>query len=192
MGVGLEQGAVTGLLQAWEHGDKRAPERLLPLVEAELRRLARSHMARERPGHTLQPTALINEVYLRLVDGAHLRVRSRTHFFAIAARLMRHILVDHARAKRNLKRGGTLRRVTLDDVQLGAVDRQPDLLALDDALKTLAAADPRRAQVVELRVFGGLSVAETAATLRVSSDTVMRDWKLAKAWLARELRKEAS
>jgi RNA polymerase sigma factor (TIGR02999 family) len=191
MGVALHQGAVTALLQAWAHGDSHVPERLLPLVDAELRQLARRKMARERAGHTLQPTALLNEVYLQLVEGAGVGSQNRAHFFAMAARLMRHILVDHARARTNLKRGGGFRRVTLDDAALRIPERDPGLLALDDALTALAAVDPRRGQVVELRVFCGLSVAETAVALQISSETVMRDWKLAKAWLARELRKEA-
>ena len=189
MSVPLEPGAVSALLHAWDSGDAQAPQRLLPLVEAELRQMARRYMARERRGHTLQPTALINEVYLRLLGGARAGVRDRVHFFAIAARLMRHILVDHARSKRNQKRGGSLRRVPLDDASLVFANGSAELLALDDALKALASLDPRRGQVVELRVFGGLSVAETAAALQVSNDTVMRDWKLAKAWLARELRR---
>jgi len=178
---------VTKLLAAWAGGDRRALERLVPVVHGELYRLARRQMAAERVGHSLQPTALVNEAFLRLVDlqGAHWENRSR--FFALSARLMRQILVDAARARRGQKRGGAMRRVLFDE-RLLVVDTRYDLVALDDALSTLAAIDPRRAQVVELRFFGGLSVTETAHALDVSPETVMRDWKLAKAWLLHELK----
>ena len=146
-------------------------------------------MRREPAGHTLQTTALINEAFLRLVVGPRVRLRDRAHFFALAARLMRHTLVDHARAKQNLKRGGGLRRVSLSDAFVSSPLRGKDLIALDDALDTLAALDPRRGRVVELRVFGGLSVEETASVLGVSAQTVMRDWKLARVWLRRELQR---
>ena len=177
---------VTALLLSWEGGNESAMNRLLPLVGGELRRLARRHMTREAPGHTLQATALINEAYIRLAGHSRLSWQNRAHFFAVASRLMRHILVDHARAKRNLKRGGDLVRVPLGD----AVAATPthDVIALHDALEALAAIDPRRGRVVELRVFGGLTVSETADVLRISVETVMRDWKLACAWLRRELR----
>jgi RNA polymerase sigma factor (TIGR02999 family) len=181
--------SASALLAAWGQGDQGAFDKLFPLVDAELRQLARRHMAREVAGHTLQATALINEAYLRLVGGPRVQWQNRAHFFAMAARLMRHILIDHARAKRNVKRGGDLRRVPLSDARLAAAGQGEDVIALDEALDALAALDPRRGRVVELRVFGGLSVAETAGVLKVSADTVMRDWKLAKAWLGRELRK---
>lgn len=185
----VETESVTALLRAWEGGDGNAAERLVPLVDAELRRLARRHMAREASGHTLQTTALINEAYLRLVEGPRVRWQNRAHFFALAARLMRHILVDHARAKRNLKRGGGFQRVPLSHALGECPPPGRDLLALDDALHALAAIDPRRGRVVELRFFGGLTVDETAAVLNLSSETVMRDWKLARVWLRRELQR---
>lgn len=180
---------VTSLLREWSRGNANALESLVPMVELDLRQLARRHMGREQAGHTLQTTALINEAYLRLVQGPRLRVRNRVHFFALAARLMRHVLVDHARAKRNQKRGGALRRVMLHDAIAGVPVRGYDLLALDDALEALSALDPRRSRVVELRFFGGLSVEESARVLNVSVQTVMRDWKLARVWLRRELQK---
>jgi RNA polymerase sigma factor (TIGR02999 family) len=180
-------GSVTALLADWGHGDAGALERLVPIVDAELRALARRHMARESPAHTLQPAALVNEAYLRLIQGTRPSWQNRTHFFAVASRVMRRILVDHARARHNAKRGGALRRVPLHD-DLAFPQPQTDVIALDEALQALAVVDPRRSRVVELRVFGGLSVAETAAALRVSPETVMRDWNRARAWLARELR----
>ena len=188
---GDQPAKVTDLLTAWAGGDRQALARLVPVVHGELYRLARRQMAGERVGHTLQPTALVNEAFLRLVDlrGAHWENRSR--FFALSARLMRQILVDAARARRGQKRGGTLRRVLFDE-RLLIVDTRYDLVALDEALSALAAIDPRRAQVVELRFFGGLTVAETAQALQVSSETVMRDWKLAKAWLLNELKDSQS
>lgn len=180
---------VTELLLSWGRGDEAALERLVPLVETELRQVARRHIAREAKGHSLQATALINEAYLRLVEKPRLSWQNRAHFFAMAARLMRHVLVDHARAKGNLKRGGGLERVPLHDDL--AVSQSPavDVVALDDALNALAAIDPRRGQVVELRFFSGLTVEETAVVLNLSQETVMRDWKLARAWLRRELEK---
>jgi RNA polymerase sigma factor (TIGR02999 family) len=177
----------TGLLQAWGGGDAAALEQLIPLVHAELRRLARRHMARERPGHTLQPTALVNEAYLRLVDLRQMRWQDRNHFFAMAARLMRRILVDTARSRGYQKRGGHARQVSLDEGLVVSEPPSEDLLAVDTALTRLAAMSPQRAQVVELRFFGGLNVEETAEALKVSSETVKRDWRLAKAWLLREL-----
>ena len=181
-----QAGSVTRLLLAWNRGNLTALEQLVPRVASELRRMARRHMTREASHHTLQPTALINEVYLRLIDGRRVAWQDRAHFFAMAARLMRRILVDYARARHNAKRGGAFRRVPLTEALAGAAADDQSLLALDDALKTLAEFDPRRSQVVELRFFGGLTVDETAAVLRVSPQTVMRDWQLARAWLRRE------
>jgi RNA polymerase sigma-70 factor, ECF subfamily len=178
---------VTQLLQAWSGGDNGALEKLAPLVYAELRRLARRYMRRESPGHVLQTTALVNEAYIRLVDAGGVGWRDRNHFFAVSARIMRHILVDLARSKRNLKHGGKLRLVPLDDASAAVDAPHPDLIALDEALTALELTDPRKSRVVELRYFTGLSVKETADVLAVSPDTVMRDWRLAKLWLLREL-----
>jgi len=178
---------VTELLLAWAEGDQLALERLVPLVHTELHRLARSYMRREHAGHSLQTTALVNETYLRLVDASRVDWQNRAHFFALCGRLMRRILVDHARSRRFLKRGGGAIRVTLSD-GLVLSERTTDLVALDDALNALAAIDPRKSQVVEMRFFAGLSVVETAEALSVSPETVMRDWKLAKVWLLREIR----
>jgi RNA polymerase sigma factor (TIGR02999 family) len=180
-------GQVTHLLLAWGGGDETALEKLTPLVYQELHRLARRYMVHERPGHTLQFTNLVNEAFLRLVDSRNVRWRNRTHFFAVSAQLMRRILVDFARSRGYLKRGGDLRQVSLDEALVVSRERGADLMALDDALNALAAVDPRKSRVVELRFFGGLSVEETAEALEVSPDTVMRDWKLAKTWLLREL-----
>ena len=180
---------VTALLQAWGSGDETALRALTPLVEPHLRRVARRYMRRERAGQTLQPTALVNEAYLRLADLGHVHLRDRSHFFALAARLMRRILVDLARAKGNQKRGGDVRKVSFDERLAVSTEPGADLIAVDEALAAFATVDPRRAHVVELRFFGGLSVEETAAALKVSPDTVMRDWKVAKVWLARELEK---
>jgi RNA polymerase sigma factor (TIGR02999 family) len=180
-------GAVTELLRAWSDGDEGALERLLPLVEAELRRLARGYMGRERRDHTLQVTALVNEAFLRLTDARRLRWQDRAHFLGISARLMRRVLVDHARARGYRKRGGGEKRVTLTEALIVAPEPALDLVALDRALETLAAADGRKSRVIELRFFGGLSVEETAEVLHVSADTVKRDWRLARLWLLREL-----
>jgi RNA polymerase sigma factor (TIGR02999 family) len=180
-------GAVTDLLRAWADGDDGALERLTPLVEAELRRLARGYMRRERRGHTLQTSALVNEAFLRLTDARRVRWQDRAHFLGISARLMRRVLVDHARSRGYRKRGGGARRVTLDEGLLRAEPPPLDVVALDRALEALAAADPRKGQMIELRFFGGLSVEETAEVLAVSPDTVKRDWRLAKLWLLREL-----
>jgi RNA polymerase sigma-70 factor, ECF subfamily len=179
---------VTGLLLAWRTGDEAALERLVPIVHGELRRIARRCMAGERAGHSLQATALVNEAYLRLVDVQHVNWQNRAHFLAMSARLMRRILVDYARSKGYRKRGGGAVKVTFDEglPVVGASDQ--DLVAVNDALEALAKVDARKSRVVELRFFGGLSVEETASVLKVSPDTVMRDWKLAKAWLLRELR----
>ena len=184
--------AVTGLLLAWGEGDEAALEQLMPLVHAELRRLARRHMGHERPGHTLQATALVNEAYLRLVDVRKIQWQNRAHFFAMSARLMRRILVDFARSKHYQKRGGNAQKVTFDEALAVSNERGGDLVAVDDALVALAAVDPRKSQVVEMRFFGGLSVEETAEALHVSVDTVMRDWKLAKVWLLRELKGQSA
>jgi RNA polymerase sigma factor (TIGR02999 family) len=179
---------VTGLLLAWRGGDEGALERLVPLVHQELRQIARRCMAGERAGHSLQATALVNEAYLRLVDAQHVNWQDRTHFLAMSARLMRRVLVDHARSRGYQKRGGDAVRVTFDEgLEVG--DEPPrDLVALDDALHALAKFDGRKSRVIELRFFGGLSVEETASVLEVSPDTVLRDWRLAKAWLLREMR----
>ncbi len=178
---------VTELLHAWGAGDETALHQLVPLVESELRRLAGAYMARERPGHTLQPTALVNEAFLRLVDAQGVRWHGRAHFFGIAARLMRRVLVDHARARGFQKRGGGAQAVPLETTIL--VSRAPDiaLLDLDHALDALAEIDERKARVVEMRFFGGMTVEETAGALSVSIDTVKRDWRLAKLWLLRTL-----
>jgi RNA polymerase sigma-70 factor (ECF subfamily) len=178
---------VTGLLMAWGNGDRAALDALIPLVQGELRRLARHHMAGERPGHSLQPTALVHEAYLRLVDVRQVRWQNRAHFFALAARLMRRILVDRARARRYQKRGGGARQVSFDEALAVSMERGEDLIAVDEALVALTQLDPRRGQVVELRFFGGLTVEETAEALKISQETVMRDWKLARVWLARAL-----
>jgi RNA polymerase sigma factor (TIGR02999 family) len=180
-------GAVTELLRAWGEGDDGALERLTPLVEAELRRLARGYMARERRGHTLQITALVNEAFLRLTDARRVGWQDRAHFLGISARLMRRVLVDHARTRGYRKRGGGAQRVTLDEGLITSPEPAVDVLALDRALEALAAVDVRKGRVVELRFFGGLSVDETADVLHVSPDTVKRDWRLAKLWLLREL-----
>jgi RNA polymerase sigma-70 factor (ECF subfamily) len=177
----------TALLVAWGEGDQAALDQLVPLVHGELRRIARQHLGRERTGHTLQPTALVNEAYLRLIDVKRVQWQSRQHFFAMAARVMRQVLVDSVRARRSAKRGGDAPMATLDSAMDVAHVPDQDLVALDDALKALAALDPRKSQVVEMRYFGGLSVEETAEALRVSAGTVMRDWRLAKVWLLREL-----
>jgi RNA polymerase sigma-70 factor (ECF subfamily) len=178
---------ITQLLLAWNHGDQGALARLVPIVETELRRLAHYYMAGERAGHPFQTTALVNEAYLRLVDCSRVRWQDRAHFFAVCARLMRRILVDVARADSKHKRGGDAVHVALDEAFVMAAEPSGDLVALDDALKALAAVDARKSQVVELRFFGGLSVDETAEVLHVSAATVMRDWSFARAWLLREL-----
>jgi len=177
---------VSALLRAWSDGDARALDRLTPIVHDELRRLARRYMRRERPNHSLQTSALVNEAYMRLVDYERMQWQNRAHFFAVSAQLMRRILVDHAR-RRNLKRGGRLPHVSLENAAAVGSEPQADLVALDDALNALARFDPRKARVVEMRFFGGLSVEESAAVLEVSPATVMRDWTSARAWLYREL-----
>jgi RNA polymerase sigma factor (TIGR02999 family) len=178
---------ITQLLLAWGAGDEDALAQLMPLVLDELRSLARSYMNRQRPGHTLQTSALVNEAYLRLVDSSRVQWKSRAHFFAVSAQLMRRVLVDFARARQNLKRGGGARKVSLDEALVVASGQGEELIALDDALTTLAALNPRQSRIVELRYFGGLSEEETAEALGVSVRTVRRDWSLARAWLYREL-----
>ena len=177
----------TELLRAWNDGDEAALNDLVPLVEHELHRLARAYMRRERQGHTLQATALVNEVFLRLANETTPAWRDRAHFVGIAARLMRRVLVDHARARGYQKRGAGAQQVPLDDAMFATPAPDLDVLAVDRALEGLARVDPRKSQVVELRFFGGLSVEETAEVLGVSSETVKRDWRFAKLWLAREL-----
>lgn len=181
---------VTTLLRAWNRGDGTALERLTPLIYRELRRLARSHLRRERAGHSLPPTGLVNEAYLRLVDASDIEWQDRVHFLSVSSRMMRRVLIDAARRRAAQKRGAAAHSpvVDVDRIAAAGSDRAAILCALDDALEALARLDPRRAQVIELRFFGGLSVDETADVLAVSPQTVMRDWKLARAWLMRELR----
>jgi RNA polymerase sigma-70 factor (ECF subfamily) len=178
---------ITQLLGAWSAGDEHALEKLMPLVYDELHRLAQAYMGRERPGHTLQTTALVHEAYLRLIDSGRAGLQDRSHFFALCAKLMRRILVDWARARLSLKRGGDVRILDLEESLVVSPHASSELVALDDALKALEAFDPRKAQIIELRFFGGLSVDETAEVLKVSVETVARDWRLAKSWLRREL-----
>jgi RNA polymerase sigma-70 factor, ECF subfamily len=180
-------GQVTHLLRAWNDGDPQALEHLLPLVEGELRRLARGYMSRERREHTLQPTALINEAFIRLAGAQSLQWQDRAHFFGIAAKLMRRVLVDHARARGFQKRGALAEKISLSAESIPAPEPPLDIVALDLALEALASKDERKSRVVELRFFGGLSVEETAEVLHVSPDTVKRDWRLAKLWLLRQL-----
>jgi len=179
---------ITELLLAWSEGNQDALEKLTPLVYGELHRLAHHYMAGERTGHTLQSTALVNEAYLRLVQTNRVQWQNRAHFFGVSAQLMRRILVDFARSRQYAKRGGDVPMVSLDDAPV-ALAECAEMVALDDALTALSAVDPRKAQVVELRFFGGLSVEETAEVLKVSVETVHRDWRLAKVWLQRELRR---
>lgn len=178
---------MTQLLVDWSEGDQAARDQLIPLVAQELHRIAHHHMNREGPGHTLQTTALVNEAYLRLIDQKHVRWQNRAHFFAIAAQTMRRILIDHARKHARAKRGGGLHKVSLDEVAVLSQERASEVVALDEALERLALIDPRRAQVVELRFYGGLDTNEIAEALRISPNTVTRDWNLARAWLSREL-----
>jgi RNA polymerase sigma factor (TIGR02999 family) len=178
---------ITALLVDWSNGDQAALEKLLPLVEKELRRIAHSYMRREDPDHTLQTTALVNEAYLRLIDQKRTRWQNRAHFFGIAARIMRRILLNYARDQHRAKRGGKAVQVSLSEVSVVSLERTEELIVLDEALHRLAEVDERKSQVVELRYFGGLDVQETAEVLKVSTVTVMRDWKFAKAWLLREI-----
>jgi RNA polymerase sigma-70 factor, ECF subfamily len=178
---------VTRLLDDWSRGNRQALDALMPLVHAELHAVARRYLGREGPGHTLQPSALVNEAYLRLVGEREMKWKNRAHFIAVTAQLMRFILVDHSRRKRYSKRGGGRIRITFDEKLAVAPERADELLALDEALTRLAALDERKSRIAELRYFGGLSVEETAEALSVSVATVMRDWRLTKAWLQREL-----
>jgi len=181
---------LTRLLKAWSDGDATAPGKVIPLVYEELHRVARCYMAHEAPDHTLQATALVHEAYVRLVDTAQANFENRAHFFAVCAQVMRRILVDWARARQAQKRGGETPPLQLDEPLVVGEEPGADLVALDDALKTLSAQDARKGQVVELRFFGGLSVEETAAALKISPETVKRDWKFAKSWLRHELSRE--
>jgi RNA polymerase sigma factor (TIGR02999 family) len=178
---------ITQLLIDWSNGDQVALDKLMPLVYGELRQMAKRHMSRQSPGHTLQTTALIHEAFLKLVNQSEKQWQNRAHFFGVAAQAMRAILVDYARSRRYAKRGGGARAVALDEAATVSQERAAELVALDDALKALSQIDPRKSRVVEMRHFGGLSVEETAEVLKVSPDTVMRDWRLAKTWLRREL-----
>ena len=181
---------ITRLLVAWGDGDQSALDKLVPLVQSELHRLAHHYMGRERPGHTLQTSALVNEAYIRLIDWKSVRWQNRAHFFGVSAQLMRRILVDFARERHYLKRGGGALQVSLSEAAAFPTDKEADLVALDDALVELSEMDQRKGQVVELRFFGGLSVKEVAEVLQVSEETVMRDWRLAKVWLLRQLGRE--
>jgi RNA polymerase sigma factor (TIGR02999 family) len=183
---------VTALLLQWAHGDESALERLIPLVHQELHRIAQRCMAGERVGNSLQATALVNEAYVRLVDGKAVEWHDRAHFLAVSARMMRRILVDHARARNYQKRGGHAARVTFDEGLVVTNEPGTDFVALDDALAALAKFDERKSRVIEMRFFGGLSVEETASVLNVSPDAVMRDWRLAKVWLRREMREKGA
>jgi len=186
MGSELDTNDLSKLLRAWSAGDQSALNSLTPIVHDELRRLAHRYMERERPGHTLQTTALVNEAYMRLVDYKRMKWQDRAHFFAVSAQVMRRILVDHARTH-NVKRGRGVQHVTLDEVAVVARDRTSDLVALDEALNELARVDPRKVQIIEMRFFGGLSAEDTAEVLKISPGTVRRDWSIAKLWLYREL-----
>ena len=183
---------ITQLLQSWSHGDKAAIDKLMPLVYDELHSMARRYMSNEKPGHTLQATALVNEAYLRLVSGSGANWQNRAHFFAVSAQVMRRILVDWARSRQAAKRGNDVPALELDEALAVPLKTGTDLVAVDDALKALALLDPRKGQIVELRFFGGLSVKETAEVLKVSEETAHRDWRLAKSWLRRELGRDAS
>ena len=183
---------VTQLLMDWGNGNQAAAEKLMPLVYEELHRLAHQYMNKERPGHTLQTSALVNEAYLRLIDQKEVYWQNRAQFFGIAAQMMRRILVDYARSRHYQKRGGDARQVELDEAMIVSQERAADVIALDDALRSLAEFDARKSQIVELRFFGGLSIEETAQALAVSPGTVMRDWTLAKAWLRKEMTSQNS
>jgi len=183
---------VTQLLVDWSNGDKSALEKLFPLVYDELRRAARQYMRRENPGHTLQTTALVHEAYLRLIDQRHTQWRNRAHFFAIAAQIMRRILLDHARSYQYKKRGGGAHQVSLDETAIVSQGKAAEMIVLDDALNELAKIDPQQSRVVELRFFGGLTVEETAEVLSLSPATIKREWSAAKAWLYHEIRKTKS
>ncbi|HLY61970.1 MAG TPA: sigma-70 family RNA polymerase sigma factor [Terriglobia bacterium] len=185
--AGTSASEVSQLLRAWNDGDESALEKLMPIVYDELHRMARQYMARESPGHMLQTTALVNEAYLRLVDAAHTNFQNRIHFFAVCAQAMRRILADWARSRQALKRGGEVQPLRLDEALDAGDVPGVDFAALDEALKGLSKVDPRKSQVVELHFFGGLNMEETAEVMKISSDTVLRDWKMAKSWLRCEL-----
>jgi len=184
--------SVTQLLKAWGNGEQQALDQLIPLVYTELHRLAHRYMGRERSAHTLQPTALVHEAYERLIDLKNVSWQNRAHFFGVSAQVMRRILVDYARSRRYSKRGGEWRQVPFNEAVAVFPDRQTDIVALDDALRTLADIDPRKSKVVEMRFFGGLSIKEVAEVLNVSQETVLRDWRLARVWLLRELSQGAA
>lgn len=184
----LSPQGVTELLLEWQQGDSGALDKLTPLVYDELRRIAHRYVQRERDGHTLETTALVNEAYLRLVGGQQIEWQNRAHFFAVTAQVMRHVLIDHARRRHYAKRGGEAQQVSLEDASVMSHQRAAELVALDEALEELAKLDPRKGRVVELRYFGGLSLEETADVLEVSPMTVRRDWRAAKAWLYRALK----
>jgi RNA polymerase sigma factor (TIGR02999 family) len=188
----LSPPGVTQLLKAWGNGEQEALDQLIPLVYNELHRLAHRYMERERNGHTLQSTALVHEAYERLIKFKEVSWQNRAHFFAVSAQLMRRILVDYARSRRYSKRGGEWRQVPLNEALAVFPDRRADIVALDDALCALARIDPRKSQVVEMRFFGGMSIKETAEVLHISEETVLRDWRLAKVWLLRELGESAA
>jgi len=188
LGMNSSPHQITQLLKAWSNGDQSARDQVMLVVYEELRRMAHQHMRKERPGHTLQTSALVHEAYVRLVDQNAVEWQNRAHFYGIAAQMMRRILVDHARARQYAKRGGDAHPVSLDESAIVSAERTAEVVALDEALAGLAAVDQRKSQIVELRFFGGLSIEETAAVLAVSAGTVMRDWTLAKAWLRREMR----
>ena len=181
---------VTQLLKAWTEGDQASLEKLVPQVHAELHRLAKRYMGQERPGHILQTTALVNEAYMRLIDWENVSWQNRAHFFGVSAQLMRRILVDFARSRDYVKRGGEAQHVSLEEAAVVTHQKDADFIALDDALNSLAAIDPRKSQIVELRFFGGLSVEETAEVVGTSTRTVKREWSMAQAWLHRELSKK--
>jgi RNA polymerase sigma factor (TIGR02999 family) len=183
---------VTDLLVDWSKGDQDALNKLMPLVYDELRRLASRYLRHERPGHTLQTTALVHEAYLKLVDQKDANLQNRVQFFAVAAQVMRHILVDYARSRRAFKRGGDYCRLSLDEAVISSKETDADLLTLNEALNSLAAIDPQQSRVVELRVFGGLTVEETAEVLAISTRTVKREWSMAKAWLHQQIRNTAN
>jgi RNA polymerase sigma factor (TIGR02999 family) len=178
---------VTDLLTKWSEGDKAALDQLIPLVHSELRRIARRYMGRQSPEHTLQTSALINEAYLRLVDQQSVEWQDRAHFFAVSSQIMRNILIDHARKYRYAKRGGGARKIGLEEAAAIAEQRAAEFVALDDALSQLAAFDPRKSQIVELRFFGGLNIEETAEVMKISPATVQREWRAARAWLQRAM-----
>jgi RNA polymerase sigma-70 factor, ECF subfamily len=182
---------LTHLLLAWRQGETEALNKLIPVIYEELRRIAHSYIRGERKDHTLQTTALVNEAYLRLIDCSRVNWQNRAHFLAVSAQLMRRILIDYARSRGYQKRGGAMEKISLKESQIVSQGRDPDLLELDDALQSLAVIDARKCQVVELRFFGGLTAEESAEVLGVSPDTVLRDWKLARTWLAREMKKQA-